>query len=143
MTTGTTRIVTEDFSIQIEEGGIVVMGPAWSSPQHARQCRKARPAGDSRSTGVRVEDRVNGEAPRCVQGQMGQNGEKGQKAIPAAAQPTRAPFRDRRPWRAPLLLVRVAGVLNSAGLVLDVALGKPLLDAVLFTLAIAVGIISG
>ena len=39
-----------------------------------------------------------------------------------------------------LLLVRVAGVLTSAVLVVNIALGKPLLDAVLFSLAIAVGI---
>ncbi len=42
--------------------------------------------------------------------------------------------------RFSLLLVRVAGVLTTAVLVVNVALGKPVLDAVLFSLAIAVGI---
>jgi Mg2+-importing ATPase len=42
--------------------------------------------------------------------------------------------------RFSLLLVRVAGVLTTAVLVVNVVLGKPVLDAVLFSLAIAVGI---
>jgi Mg2+-importing ATPase len=42
--------------------------------------------------------------------------------------------------RFSLLLVRVAGALTSVILVINIVLGRPLLDAVLFSLAIAVGI---
>jgi Mg2+-importing ATPase len=42
--------------------------------------------------------------------------------------------------RFSLLLVRVAGALTIVILVINIALGRPLLDAVLFSLAIAVGI---
>ena len=58
--------------------------------------------------------------------------------------PGRAPGRDRlpgRPARASRgLLVKVAGVLTVSIFVINVALSRPLIDALLFSLAIAIGI---
>lgn len=84
-----------------------------------------------------VVHHVNGEPQDARRARRTRTGKRGKRQFPLPPSRPGPLFRDRGPWCATLLLVRVAGVLNSASLVLNVPLGKPLLDAVLFTLGVA------